>query len=185
MRKIAAAWLLTAAMLAVPLAALAAPAGDAALKAEAFIAARVAVERAHLAPAAPPLAADATLADIARARSQAMAEGAPFSHQDASGAYPAFDMVRARLAPFHGAIGENLAMETWTDTAFDPDAFAMRIVEGWMKSAPHRANILSAKFDRAGIGVFVKGSAAYVTQVFAGPPTHNGTRVIYDPVAHR
>ena len=150
---------------------------DVARQAETLIFQQLAAERTRLAPAAPALAQDATLSAIARTRSQAMAEGAPFSHRDASGKYPAFDMVREELAPFHGAIGENI-MTIRDSGGIDADAFARKAVEGWMASPEHRANILSRDYNRAGIGVAVKGDRAYATEVFAGPPLR-ANRTVY------
>ncbi len=137
-------------------------------QAERLIAAEIDAARAELAPEAPALEPNATLAEIARARSQAMLDGAPFSHQDAKGAYPAFDAVRAHYR--YGAIGENLAVERWSGQRFDARSFAHRMVQGWLGSPPHRANILAAEFDATGIGVAVSDGEAYVTQLFLGPP---------------
>jgi uncharacterized protein YkwD len=138
-------------------------------EAEALIAERIDEERARLAPNAPKLLPNGELATIARARSQAMADGAPFSHQDAQGNYPAIDMVKARFGPY-GSIGENIMMEKRGTRGFDAKAFAKTAVDGWMASEEHRENILSPDFDRSGIGVAVKGDFAYATQVFHGSP---------------
>ena len=98
-----------------------------------------------------------------------MANGAEFSHQDAAGRYPAFDMMQARLGRY-GSVGENLFMEKRARRGFDPKAFANLAVEQWMASEEHRENILSPEYDRSGIGVVVNGDYAYATQVFHGPP---------------
>jgi len=39
-------------------------------------------------------------------------------------------------------------------------------VIGWMKSPPHRANILEKTYTRTGVGVAVQGDAVYITQEF-------------------
>ena len=137
-------------------------------QAEALIADRIDKMRAQRASDAPKLLPNAELTMIARARSQAMADGAPFSHQDAAGNYPAIDMVKARFGPY-GFIGENIMMEKRARKGFDAEAFAKIAVDGWMESKEHRENILSPDYDRAGIGVAVKGDFAYATQVFRGP----------------
>jgi uncharacterized protein YkwD len=155
-------------LLLAPFAAFAGDDTDASVRAEKLIAQQLAVQRAALAPTAPKLAADAVLTDIARARSQEMADGAPFSHQNAQGQYPAYIMVRERLAPFHGAIGENIVTES-NSFGIDADAFAKNAVDGWLGSPEHRANILSPLFNKAGIGVVIKDNTAYATEVFAGP----------------
>ncbi|MGR8979674.1 MAG: CAP domain-containing protein [Gammaproteobacteria bacterium] len=45
-----------------------------------------------------------------------------------------------------------------------PDQLIRTIVQGWMNSPPHRKIILSPRYDREGIGVFISGNDAYVTQ---------------------
>lgn len=138
-------------------------------QAEALIAQRIQAERARFAPGARPLASDPALERIAHERSYAMAHGAPFAHEDASGRFVADGMVRARFGPY-GAVGENIMMERDPSRAFDPESFARRAVQGWMNSEGHRANILSTQYDRAGVGVVISGSYAYATQLFWGTP---------------
>jgi uncharacterized protein YkwD len=138
-------------------------------QAETLIAEGIETERARLAPNARPLASDLTLARLAHARSQAMANGAPFAHEDENGRFAADVMVRAEFGHY-GSVGENIIMEQDPAHAFDPKAFARRAVQGWMNSEGHRANILAARYDRAGVGVAVKGSYVYATQLFWGPP---------------
>jgi len=143
-----------------------------AIAAEAAVAKAVDAARAKSAPNAPHLAIDPVLTEIARARSQAIADGAPFSHQDNAGRYPAIDMVTARFGPA-GTIGENLFAAGGTGRAIDSEAYAKRAAEEWMASQEHRDNILSPDYDTTGIGVVVKGDAAYTTQIFRGPPPKN------------
>jgi uncharacterized protein YkwD len=137
-------------------------------EAGALIADRIEKIRAERLPNAPRLAPSDDLTSIARARSSAMARGAPFSHKDPEGKYPAIDMVQARFGHY-GFIGENLFRERRPGGRFDPKAFAKLAVDEWMASDEHRENILSPDFDRSGIGVAVKGDYAYATQVFQGP----------------
>jgi uncharacterized protein YkwD len=135
----------------------------------ALIGDRIDEVRARFAAGAPKLVPNGELTLIARKRSTAMAHGAPFSHQDASGGYPAIDMVKDRFGPY-GHIGENLFMEKRPGGSFDPKAFAKLAVEQWMAREEHRENILSPDYDGSGIGVVVNGDYAYATQVFHGPP---------------
>ena len=137
--------------------------------AEAFITERINAERARLAPSAPPLASDASLHTIARRRSEDMAHGAPFAHEDNEGHFAAGEQVQARLG-LYGTIGENIMMERDPARAFDAEAFSRRAVQGWMNSEGHRANILSPAYDRSGVGVAIAGSYVYATQLFWGPP---------------
>ena len=137
--------------------------------AERFIAAKIGAERARLAPGAPDLARDAVLDAIAQERSEAMAHGAPFAHEDENGRFIVVEKVQARFSHF-GAIGENIMREWNPSHSLDARDFAKRAVDGWMQSEGHRENILSPAFDRSGIGVAINGSSAYATQVFWGPP---------------
>ena len=140
--------------------------------AERLIADAVNAGRARLAPELPLLTGETVLDDIARERSVAMAAGAPFDHQDAEGAFPAIEKMRARFSRA-GAMGENIAMDYEPSRAeLDPHYFTSRTVDGWFKSQGHRENILSPAFTRCGTGVARSPgrTTAYATQVFWGPP---------------
>ena len=138
------------------------------LRAQTLIADGINAERKRRAPEAPALKTDTDLTAIARARSDAIAHGAPFAHEDRPGHFPAVEMVTAKFGR-SGAIGENLFGAGGTGR-FDPAAFAKQAVAGWMASNEHRSNILDLGFDASGVGVVVVGDAAYATQVFRGPP---------------
>ena len=138
-------------------------------EAEALIAQGIDEARAELKPGAPKLVRNGELDRIARLRSEAMARGVdPFAHEESNGNPAATDMMRERISPY-GAFGENIMFEYHSDAAFDPKSFANTAVKGWLESPGHRANILSADFDRSGIGVAIRGGYAYATQVFMGP----------------
>jgi uncharacterized protein YkwD len=143
--------------------------------AEMLIAERINAERTRLAPDNPTLASDPALTKIARLRSQAMALGAPFAHEDENGRFAAGDLVHKDFGPY-GAVGENIMMQRDESRAFDAEAFARRAVAGWISSEGHRANILSRNFNRSGVGVVVNGSYVYATQVFWGPPVRPAGR---------
>lgn len=57
------------------------------------------------------------------------------------------------------AAGENIAMGYPT-----PES----VVEGWMNSDGHRANILNSSFSAIGVGYTVSGGSAYWVQLFVG-----------------
>jgi uncharacterized protein YkwD len=136
---------------------------------ERLIAQRIDAARASEAPDAPVFEANAVLIDIARRRSQDMAEGrAPFAHQDARGENPAWNMARWWMPQAH-MVGENIMMQEREGIPYDADHFAQTAVDGWMKSPGHRRNILDPGFTWAGIGVAIRGNKAYATQIFAGP----------------
>ena len=137
--------------------------------AEALIAEGIDDARAELAPNAPKLVRNGELDRIARLRAEAMARGIdPFAHEDSNGNPAATDMMRERISPY-GAFGENIMFEYHSQATFDPKSFAKTAVKGWLESPGHRANILSADFDRSGVGVAINGGYAYATQVFMGP----------------
>ena len=126
--------------------------------------------RVRLAPELPALIGEAMLDGIARERSEDMANGAPFAHEDEHGGYPAIEKMRARYSRF-GAMGENLMMTfDPAGRGYDPRQFAARAVKSWFDSPGHRGNILSAAFTHCGTGVAASRTTVYATQVFWGPP---------------
>ena len=44
---------------------------------------------------------------------------------------------------------------------------AVKLVQGWMKSPGHRANLMNPNFTKLGIGIVKKGNYIYATQVFS------------------
>ena len=63
--------------------------------------------------------------------------------------------------------GENI----WTGRGYDPRQvryLAEKIMDGWMKSAAHRANILTPGYTHLGVGVMAKNQDIKATQVFIG-----------------
>jgi uncharacterized protein YkwD len=138
--------------------------------AEGAIAEAIMRERRKFAPGAPILAPDPDLTQIAQTRSQNMADGAAFAHEDGEGHFIAADLVRTRFGPY-GFIGENI-MEMGSTAAFSAEAFAKAAVDGWMNSPGHRKNILDPDYNQSGIGVAIRGGKAYATQVFFGPSKH-------------
>jgi uncharacterized protein YkwD len=45
---------------------------------------------------------------------------------------------------------------------------ARRLVQGWMKSPGHRANLMNPRYTKIGIGIVTKGGYVYATQIFTG-----------------
>jgi uncharacterized protein YkwD len=86
-----------------------------------------------------PLRLDPALTRAARAHTAEMLRGNFFSHGDFYG----------RMVSFHlrGSLGENLA---WGS---GPYAQARSIVNMWLASPPHRANLLRPGYRRIGLGV--------------------------------
>ncbi|MFE5793281.1 CAP domain-containing protein [Streptomyces sp. NPDC056503] len=101
-----------------------------------------------------PLTANATLARAAQGHSDDMAARDFFDHTNPDGADPG-DRVTAAGYPW-STYGENIAMGQRT-----PE----QVMEAWMNSPGHRANILNCDFKELGVGVHDEGGP-YWTQVF-------------------
>jgi uncharacterized YkwD family protein len=102
-----------------------------------------------------PLTLSQSLSDVARAKSQDMHDNNYFSHTSPTYGSP-FDMLSAFGISYRTA-GENIAMGYST-----PEA----VMNGWMNSAGHRANILNANYTQIGVGYVADGN--YWTQEFIG-----------------
>ncbi|MDT0447600.1 CAP domain-containing protein [Streptomyces hesseae] len=104
----------------------------------------------------PPLAADARLAAAAQAYSTDMATRGFYSHTSPEGTEP-WDRAAAAGAG-HRGIGENIACGQRSPA---------EVVQGWMDSPGHRANILKPGFTHLGVGYAGGGPAGtYWTQLF-------------------
>lgn len=99
------------------------------------------------------LAYDWQLGRVARIKSQDMKDNRYFAHNSPVYGTP-FQMIRNFGISFRSA-GENIAKGYVTPQA---------VVNGWMNSSGHRANILNAKYTHIGVG-FVSGGN-YWTQMF-------------------
>ena len=106
-----------------------------------------------------PLQFDATLATIARWRSEDMATRGYFSHD--IGGYQVFTVLRDQGVSYRVA-GENLAYNYYTQDVTAPQA-----ERALMESPSHRANILRPDYTHVGIGVSVAPDGRYLfTQLF-------------------
>lgn len=95
------------------------------------------------------------LSDVARVKSQDMHDKNYFSHTSPTYGSP-FDMMKQFGITYRTA-GENIAMGYRT-----PEA----VMEGWMNSPGHKANILNSSYTEIGVGYVASGS--YWTQEFIG-----------------
>lgn len=102
-----------------------------------------------------PLSLDAELCRFARVKSQDMHDNRYFDHTSPTYGSP-FDMMR-QFGITYASAGENIAMGYST-----PEA----VVNAWMNSSGHRANILSTKYTTLGVGFVSNGG--YWTQWFIG-----------------
>ena len=102
-----------------------------------------------------PLTYDWELSRVARYKSQDMKDSKYFSHTSPVYGSP-FQMMKSFGISYRSA-GENIAKGYAT-----PEA----VVEGWMNSPGHRANILNSSFTHIGVGYVAEGR--YWTQMFIG-----------------
>lgn len=100
-----------------------------------------------------PLTQDWQLSRVARYKSRDMSDLGYFSHTSPTYGSP-FDMMRAFGISYKTA-GENIARGYQT-----PEA----VVNAWMSSPGHRANILNSTYTHIGVGYVSSGS--YWTQMF-------------------
>ncbi|MFF3378711.1 CAP domain-containing protein [Streptomyces sp. NPDC002680] len=104
----------------------------------------------------PPLATDALLTRAAQAHSTDMVVRQFYSHTGPDGSQP-WDRAAA-AGSTRRTIGENIACGQRSPA---------EVVEGWMNSPGHRANILKREFTHIGIGFAGGGKAGtYWTQLF-------------------
>ena len=102
-----------------------------------------------------PLTANWELSRIARYKSEDMSDNRYFSHTSPTYGTP-FQMIKAFGLSYRSA-GENIAYGYRTPAA---------VVDGWMNSSGHRANILNASYTQIGVGYCASGN--YWTQMFIG-----------------
>ena len=102
-----------------------------------------------------PLAANWELSRVARYKSQDMRDNGYFSHNSPTYGTP-FQMLSAFGLSYRTA-GENIAKGYASPQA---------VVNGWMNSSGHRANILNASYTQIGVGYAAQGN--YWTQMFIG-----------------
>jgi uncharacterized protein YkwD len=106
----------------------------------------------------PPLAADPLLTTAAQAHSADMVARDFYSHTAPGGSRP-WDRAAA-AGSTRRSIGENIACGQRSPA---------EVVEGWMNSPGHRANILKPGFTHLGVGFAGGGRAGtYWTQLFGG-----------------
>ncbi|MET8569070.1 CAP domain-containing protein [Streptomyces sp. NPDC004783] len=101
-----------------------------------------------------PVAANSALRELAENFSEAMAAQGFFDHTDPSGATP---WDRAEAAGITGLGGENIARG---------QADAQAVMDAWMNSPGHRANILNCDFQTLGVGVHFGPGGPWWTQDF-------------------
>jgi len=136
-------------------------------------------QRQKLDPKARPLAFDPELSKIARARASDMAAKNYLAHAAPNGDTSA-SLLMEQDAQWQGLLGENLAAQHYTSqSGVAVDVFAQRFMDEWLKSPPHRDNMIFANYDHAGVGAAVNGDTVYVAVLFSTdlglkPPAPDG-----------
>jgi uncharacterized protein YkwD len=132
------------------------PSASAALSGESTAAAQVLSlvneERAKV--GCSPVAANSALTDLAQSYSEDMAARGFFDHTDPDGRTP---WDRAEKAGISNLGGENIARG---------QANAAAVMDAWMNSPGHRANILNCDFKTLGVGVEFGSGGPWWTQNF-------------------
>jgi uncharacterized protein YkwD len=105
----------------------------------------------------PPLVPDPLLMRAAQTQAQDMLSNNYFSHRDRNGGQP-WDRTQA-LGYASERVGENIAFGQDVPT---------EVMETWMASEGHRANILNRDYRAIGVGV----AGTYWVQVFGDKATH-------------
>ena len=100
-----------------------------------------------------PVTLDTTLSKAAQVRAKETVSY--FSHTRPNGSTFSSAITEQGIS-FRGA-GENIAYGQKTP---------QEVMNGWMNSAGHRANILNANFTKIGVGYYQQNSVNYWTQLF-------------------
>lgn len=106
----------------------------------------------------PALVADSQAAAVARAHSADMLSKNYFEHTNLSGCNPGCRLTNAGYV--WRSYGENIHWMSGYNLS--ASATAQKIVNDWMNSSGHRANILGS-FTYAGVGIAVSGTTVYST----------------------
>ena len=133
-----------------------------------------------------PLGWDDDLANVARHHSKDMASRNYFSHETPEGKNPTdrglskgYDCEKIVGNLIYRGIAENIFQNNLYDKVWyingiptsyewnDLDAIATSTVTGWMESPGHRENILTATYNKEGVGVEISSDdKVYITQNF-------------------
>lgn len=107
----------------------------------------------------PPLTIDAKLNEAAQNHSNDMARRGVLTHYGPNGESPG-DRI--------SAAGYDFRM--WAENAAMGFRSAATVMNGWMNSPGHRANILNPSVTEVGVGIaYTSSGSPYWTQVFAAP----------------
>ena len=101
-----------------------------------------------------PLVRSSSLTRAAASHSRSMATDGYFTHESANGSvfWQRIKLYYSASGHKYWAVGENLV---WAS----PSLTAKQAVKMWMNSAPHRANLLSAKWREIGLSAVYSSDA--------------------------
>jgi uncharacterized protein YkwD len=111
-----------------------------------------------------PLNRDTTLIDIARAHSNDMLKRNYFSHASPDG-----KSLQDRVVPAYARSLSRAGENIWGGHGYDysdSTLMARIIVDSWLSSPGHRANLLNPNFNYVGVGVSAMGKEIRATQNF-------------------
>lgn len=115
----------------------------------------------------PSLEPDEMLTEMARQHSDDMLQRNYFSHTNPDGKDMKDHLLEAPAASRGIArAGENIYGGRGQDCS-DTKTMSRVIVDGWMTSPGHRANILNPDYTHLGVGVSLRGNQIMATQNFA------------------
>jgi uncharacterized protein YkwD len=124
-------------------------------------------ERRKADPTAKPLAYDAELFGVAEQRSRDMAAKNYIAHNSPEG-QSAAGLIMDEDQSFQGLLGENIAGQPFNKQySIDVNAYARRVVDTWLASPAHKANLAYAPYERSAVAAAVGGDTIYVIQLFA------------------
>jgi uncharacterized protein YkwD len=112
----------------------------------------------------PPLDKDDALVATSRAHSDDMLARNFFSHVNPDGKAP-----NDRIAPAYSRTMARTGENIWSGHGYDysnSKLMARVIVDSWMASPGHRANLLNPNYTHLGVGVSVLGKEVRATQNF-------------------
>jgi hypothetical protein len=111
-----------------------------------------------------PLQPESRLELASQRHSEDMVERHYFEHETPEGVDPQARMLATGYPANNAFTGENIARGA------DSESSPAEIVDSWMRSPPHRENVLRAAFTVVGVGVATADTTASYTTDFGGPP---------------
>ena len=119
------------------------------------------VNQERSAAGVPALSYNTTMEYYARIKSKDMGDNGYFSHEDQQGNLITVKMQADGVS--YRAWAENIG---YIQGMSNNSSIANNLMDNWMNSSGHRANILSTNYNSIGVGVYKIGNTYYATQEF-------------------